>query len=440
MTGLLHVSLFSGIGGIDLAVARAGMPTVLACEADRSARGVLADRFPGVPAHHDVRTLTGDTIRRYADPGRAVLSAGWPCQGNSVAGRRAGMDDERSGLWGQVARIVAELRPAWFLGENVPGLLSVNAGRDFATVLGDLAHLGYGVAWRVLDARFFGVPQRRRRVVLVARAGDDGRAPAQVLLEPEGGGRDLGQGPAAGADHPARAGLGATAGGRLRVTAFHPTQDPVSSGISPALGTTTGGTAVCAAALGASAGGADDNDATGGRLVVAGTAPTLQAAGGRRGCRLDAETAAGGGLVAYQQHGSNVGPMGTLRKGNGSHTGGVPFLATWQKTTRSGARGPDGSLPPEVWEPRDTAATLACSDLGSDARAVELVTEPQTTVRRLTPVECERLQGLPDGWTATSAGRAQSDSARYQQLGNSVAVPVFAWVARRLIEVDGAAA
>lgn len=192
---LTHVSLFSGIGGFELAMAEAGIPTLAACEIDKKARGVLHDRFPGVHIYHDVRKVTGDSLRSLgAVPGRTVLSAGWPCQGNSVAGSRGGMDDARSGLWSEVVRILAELRPAWFVGENVPGLLSVAGGRDFATVIGDLARLGYGFAWRVLDAQHFGVPQRRRRVVIVGRLGDSGRAPAQVLLEPEGGGRN----PAAG--------------------------------------------------------------------------------------------------------------------------------------------------------------------------------------------------------------------------------------------------
>jgi len=110
---------------------------------------------------------------------------------------------------------------------------------------------------------------------------------------------------------------------------------------------------------------------------------------------------------------------------------GTPIVTaeTYQKVIRSGARTPTGDLPPDVWARRDVAATLSPFDLGSETRAVELVaTHPG--VRRLTPTECERLQGFPDGWTA-----GQADSPRYRQMGNAVAVPVFEWVARRVIAV-----
>lgn len=94
MSGLVHVSLFAGVGGVDLACDAAGIPTVLACEKDQAARGVLHDRFPDTTLHADVTELTADDLRAAgAVPGRTIVSAGWPCQGNSVAGRRAGMAD-----------------------------------------------------------------------------------------------------------------------------------------------------------------------------------------------------------------------------------------------------------------------------------------------------------------------------------------------------------
>ena len=102
-------------------------------------------------------------------------AAGWPCQGNSVAGRRGGMGDPRSGLWRHVVRLVAEARPRWFIGENVPGLLSVNGGADIAVVRHDLAQLGYWWAERILDAQHFGVPQRRQSRVLCRMSWRPGR-------------------------------------------------------------------------------------------------------------------------------------------------------------------------------------------------------------------------------------------------------------------------
>lgn len=192
MTDLRHVSLFAGVGGADLGMEAAGIPTVLACEIGNSARTVLAHRFPHATLHDDVRTLTGDDLRRAgAVPERTILSAGFPCQPFSVAGRRRGMggDDERGDLYWQISRILAEFPARWIVLENVPGLLSSDGGRTFGTILEDLADIGYGVAYRVLDAQFFGVPQRRRRVFIVGCLGDD-RRPVQVLLEPESGDRD----------------------------------------------------------------------------------------------------------------------------------------------------------------------------------------------------------------------------------------------------------
>ena len=484
---LTHVGMFSGIGGFELAMAAAGIPTLAAAEIDKKARGVLHDRFPETHIYHDVKDMTGDSLRSLgATPSRTVLSAGWPCQGNSVAGRRNGLADPRSGLWGEVVRILAELRPAWFVGENVPGLLSVNGGADFATVVGDLAELGYGFAWRVLDAQHFGVPQRRRRVVIVGRLGDSGRAPAQVLLEPEGlpgdsaqsvrprsifarrarrgaadrfaptltasygeqthqdfdayamsdafpiatplalrgrdGGTSLEVGERGGPYNTLRAGdgsssrqplvmiegLGAVATPGLAATltagqsnpgvsapgrrqeddynlvAFHMTQDPISGKVSPSLGVTSSGMGISYAA------------------DVVNALDTAQ--GGP-----DGNSAQAGHLIAYQ------------------------------KVRRSGARDTDGNLPPEVWAERSIAPTLSPADLTSEHRAVELITDG-VVVRRLTPLETCRLQGYPDGHTATSDGVPQSDSAQYKQHGNGIAVPVFAWVAKRIAAVDGGAA
>lgn len=315
-------------------------------------------------------------------------------------------------------------------------------------VVGSLADRGYGWAYRVLDAQHFGVPQRRRRVVIVGRLGDSGAAPAQVLLEPDSGGGDSAAGGSSGEVAAASPARGVGGGGRL-------------NGADDAL---------IVGALTSSQGGPDGNDAQAGHLVV-----TPLAVRGR----------AGGSQIELGEAG---GPYYTLRAGDGgssrhalvaittlgdvTHTltaeghdasedgtgHGTPIIAatltagtsspgvsapgrrheddtnlvvgTFQKVVRSGARDENGNLPPDVWAPRDVAATLSPFDLGSDSRAVELVAT-ETTVRRLTPLETERLQGFPDDWTA-----GQADSPRYRQMGNAVAVPVFEWVARRLVAVD----
>jgi DNA (cytosine-5)-methyltransferase 1 len=145
---LTAVSLFAGIGGFDEALRRAGVRVAASVEIDPACRSVLRRHFPETKIFNDVTEVTGDQLRAAGlVPERGVVTAGWPCQGNSVAGRGKGMADPRSGLWRQVVRVLAEARPRWFIGENVPGLLSVNGGRDFGTVIRDLDELGYGVAW-----------------------------------------------------------------------------------------------------------------------------------------------------------------------------------------------------------------------------------------------------------------------------------------------------
>lgn len=459
-TDLTAVNLFAGIEGFGLALHSAGIRTVAAVELDHAARGVIHDQFPDTTLFNDVCEVTADDLRAAGFvPKRGILTAGWPCQDLSVAGRRLGLGGARSGLFWEIVRLLGELHPKWFILENVPGLLSAvcpcigdNAcgggctdshpvrggacgpgrcmelhGGAMGAVLGALGNLGYGVAYRVLDAQYFGVAQRRRRVVFVGCLGD-WAAPAQVLLEPESGGGD---------SAPRRA------------------PGPGFAVVS---------------ALSASEGGADDNDAQGGHLI-AGSLTTGASAGG--GWRVGADEAAANHVVptvsakwakgvggpagdetqnlvlstalttragatfddqqtgqlvpvAYQCHGSNVGEAGTLRAGNGGLTGGVPFTAlpaAWR------GRGMEMGNEP-------VANALRSGGAGNMSDHAGYVV--MDAVRRLTPVECERLQGFPDGWTATSWGKPQSDSARYRELGNSVAVPVFGWVARRTVAVDAA--
>lgn len=205
-------SLFSGVGGLDLGLARAGWRHAWFCEADAWRRSILSQHWPGVPIHedvHDVGYAPVDDGRagRDARPPRArldLICGGFPCQDVSVAGRRKGLAGDRSGLWHQFARVVDAFRPRAVLVENVPGLLSSNGGRDMGVVLDALAGIGYGVAWRVLDAQHFGVPQRRRRVFLLALPdGHPGaiRA-AEILAISDGGSGDTAAGPGAGAGDP----------------------------------------------------------------------------------------------------------------------------------------------------------------------------------------------------------------------------------------------
>jgi DNA-cytosine methyltransferase len=188
---LTLVSLFDGIGGFPLAFERVGARTVATVEIDTAAAAISARHFPYAHQFSDVTEVSGDDLRAVGFvPDRGIITAGWPCQDLSLAGRREGLAGARSGLWWEVVRLLDETHARWFLGENVPGLLSSNNGRDMGAIVGALGDLGYGFAYRVLDAQHFGVPQRRRRVFFVGHLGEPWPAPAEVLFECESGDRD----------------------------------------------------------------------------------------------------------------------------------------------------------------------------------------------------------------------------------------------------------
>lgn len=169
MVGKLRVlDLFSGIGGFSLGLERTGgFETVAFCEIEEFPRRVLAKHWPGVPIYDDVRTLTG---KRLAADGIAVdvVCGGFPCQDLSGAGRQAGIDGERSGLWAEIVRLADELRPRYLLVENVANLLAGERGAWFGRVLRDLAALGYDAEWHCLPACHVGAPHERDRVWIVA--------------------------------------------------------------------------------------------------------------------------------------------------------------------------------------------------------------------------------------------------------------------------------
>lgn len=169
MKELSHFSLCSGIGGLDLAAEWAGFKTVAQCEIDDYASKVLAKNFKGVPNLNDIRTVTNERLREYGvDPaGITVISAGFPCQPYSLAGKGLGDSDSRD-LWGEVARVLGEVKPRWFVGENTPGLFARENQRYFRRVLDDLTALGYSVGWGIWGACDVGAPHKRDRVFIVA--------------------------------------------------------------------------------------------------------------------------------------------------------------------------------------------------------------------------------------------------------------------------------
>lgn len=156
-------SLFSGIGGIDLGLERAGMSVKWQVEIDDYCNKVLEKHWPDVRRYKDVRTI-GDGLEPVD-----LICGGFPCQPVSIAGRRRGQEDERW-LWPEYRRIICQVKPRWIVAENVPGLLSMDSGRLFAGILGDLAESGYDAEWDCIPAAAFGAPHLRQRLFIVAYA------------------------------------------------------------------------------------------------------------------------------------------------------------------------------------------------------------------------------------------------------------------------------
>ena len=167
-------SLFSGIGGLELGLERAGMEVVWQVEREPYALRVLEKHWPDVERFTDVRD-----VGRHNFKAVDLICGGFPCQDVSLAGKRAGLEGERSTLWSEFARIIRELEPRWVLAENVPGLLSSDSGRFFGNVLRDLAASGYDAEWDCIPAAAVGAPHRRYRVFIVAHANGHGLAKAE---------------------------------------------------------------------------------------------------------------------------------------------------------------------------------------------------------------------------------------------------------------------
>jgi len=179
-------SVCSGVEAASVAWEPLGFEPVFFSEIEPFPAAVLSHHWPSVPNHGD---MTKFEEWNYEEGSIDVLVGGTPCQSFSVAGLRGGLGDDRGNLALTYMRMVDQLRPRWCVWENVPGVLSSNAGRDFGSIVGALAELGYSCAWRVLDAQNFGVAQRRRRVFLVGCASGNWRDPASVLFESNCGAR-----------------------------------------------------------------------------------------------------------------------------------------------------------------------------------------------------------------------------------------------------------
>lgn len=512
-------SVCSGIEAATVAWHPLGWEASFYSEIDAFPREVLQHHYPDVPLHGDFTTIQGDDY----DP-IELLVGGTPCQSFSVAGLRKGLDDPRGNLMLGFGALAKCLGPTWLVWENVPGVLSANRGRDFGTFLGMLAELGYGFAYRVLDAQFFGVAQRRRRVFVVGYLGD-WRPAAAVLFERHSlsghpaPSREKGQessiaptlragGNRTGGDRPPgtdvdtadslqpvpilepgartgksttdlRAGLGIGEQGdpmftlqagkqhgvaaRMRgfgdytldevastlnardakdakdlVTCVHGTQDPCVSDRAHALGRNNGQENAVFVSLRGREGGATAE--LGGNL-----AGTLRAA-------------TGGGdkphVMCFAQNSRDEVRLMPYAGALAAEPGMKQTSYVFQERGRATGR--------ELEIGGPVAYALTAPAGGGRSQERNILDAPRMAVRRLTPVECERLQGFPDNYTLIpttaarqveedyfeylrshcsglsldEAKRLSKDGPRYKALGNSMAVPVMAWLGRRIDQVD----
>ena len=436
-----YASLFSGIEAATVAWEPLGWEPLCFAEIDPFPSAVLAERFPSVPNLGDVTKVNWRSfVRKCGRPDLVV--GGSPCQSFSIAGTRTGLEGA-SGLMWEYVRAVREVRPEWVIWENVPGALSSSHGEDFRCLLESLDALGYGMAWRVLDAQFFGVAQRRERVFLVGRLGS--RPPVDVLFEPEGVRWDpktsrekrkelaaaAGRGAAcAGSKYSAGSaanGIGYEEESSNTLTAdWHaPAVIPINEQVatrSRSLGRGTG--------LGV---GSDGDPA----FTLPANHPHCVASE-PYAVRMR-EGRAGGGKGPLVQEGVS----GTIATGNdqtifsfaqGSHDDARDqgdVVGTIGTTASQAVCLSDDTSNAAVDE--ECCGTLKCGG------AVPSVTR-HMVVRRLMPVECERLQGFPGEWTRIPwKGRPADecpDGPRYKAIGNSMAVPVMRWIGERIGMVD----
>lgn len=341
------LSVCAGIEAASVAWHPLGMECVGHSEIEKFPCAALAHHYPDVVQLGDMTRHEEWNIER-----PDILVGGTPCQSFSVAGLRKGMADPRGNLALTYLAIADQFRPDWLVWENVPGVLSSNGGRDFGAFLGGLVELGYGFAYRVLDAQYFGVPQRRRRVFVVGHTGDWQRA-AAVLFERE----SLRRNPA-------------------------PSREKGERIAPPIAGCANGG--------GANGPGrtADDAEA----------------------------------LIAFQQ---NTRDEVRLMGGDGKIAGALAVEPGMKQQNYVVAC--------------DIADTLSVGANQTTGFKADICAD-NMQVRRLTPVECERLQGFPDNYTRIpwrgKPAEQCPDGPRYKALGNSMAVPVMRWIGERLIEVD----
>lgn len=418
--GFRYVSIFSGVEAASLAWEPLGWEPVAFSEIEPFPCAVLAERWPDVPNLGDITKIDW---KEEIDGAIDLVVGGSPCQSFSVAGKREGLKGA-SGLMFEYIRCVQKLRPRWFLWENVPGALTSEDGGAFGQLLSEMDELGYCLAWRVLDAQFFGVAQQRRRLFLVGHLGAE--SPAEVLFEPD----CLSGNPQSSREKrkelARRAGRSAACAGfkysaaprantlgyaeeqanTLTADWHAPAVLPLPNTALSQYGTEIAG---CLTARGDSSPCVDR-----GQNIVCMT-------GTQAHCHISGEIA--GCLTAHM--GKDDAPVVV----DGSNLQTYVCAVCDRHTHAAICR----NVCPILKCGGDPA--MIASEIGDKPAGVNPM-----LVRRLTPLECERLQGFPDGhtliaWKGKPAEECP-DGPRYKAIGNSMAVPVMRWIGRRIAAVD----
>jgi DNA (cytosine-5)-methyltransferase 1 len=388
-----YLSVCSGIEAATVAWHPLGWQPIGFSEIEAFPSAVLAHHYPGVRNYGDMTKYKEWSLEPID-----LLVGGTPCQSFSVAGLRRGLEDPRGNLALTYVGILDKLRPQWCVWENVPGVLSSNGGRDFGSFCGALAELGYGFAYRVLDAQYFGVAQRRRRVFVVGYFGD-WRPAAEVLFEPE----SLRGDPA-----PSRK-----------------TRQAVAGTVTTRSGNS-------------SKGGIGTDEACGGYLqpvsVSTGADPHTVAT-------LCATDAAKWGSNQWVKEGKAIlqpaKPIALAENTigrepqNGGNGDGFTEGGPMYTLNATGVHGVAQPVAPTLTATNDPSRSPQSTEITNQVAAVHAAS---MAVRRLTPTECERLQGFPDGYTNIPWRKAidSPDGSRYKALGNSMAVPVMKWIGERI--------
>lgn len=371
---------------------------------------LLTQRWAGSVNLGDV--TSDEFLHRVGEQGPIdVLVGGTPCQGFSTCGHRKGLDDPRSQLFWRFCDVARQMRPRWIVWENVPGVLSQNQGRDFAAILGQISGIGYGIAWRVLDAQYFGVPQSRDRVFLVGHL-RDWRCAAAVLFEHESLRRDSSPGfqTKPHVAHAVAAGAGGSKFGSGRdnqddyvVSSDYAVSNSITSGKFCGIMPETNGSEFVIATTVTAA------DGPKGRLSIQSNyvATTVQS---HHGGTVEENLIA----HAITSAGHDASEDVTGR--------GIPIVFDPTQITSSTNRSK-----PEPGKPSPTVSR--------SGRVPHVA--GKSRVRKLTPREVERLFGFPDDYTLIQyRGKPAADSPRYVALGNSIAVPVLRWIGERIELVD----